>query len=108
MVAAGGHFFGTDFSGAFNVGDVTLSATDGSGTTTTTIAGAASTSSLGFVSDGPLLSMTLVAVKPVSAFLWPTADNLVLASAIAAVPEAQTYAMMLAGLGLMGFMARRR
>jgi hypothetical protein len=27
---------------------------------------------------------------------------------ITAVPEAETYAMMLAGLGLVGFMARRR
>lgn len=29
-------------------------------------------------------------------------------TAVAAVPEADTYAMLLAGLGLMGFMARRR
>lgn len=29
-------------------------------------------------------------------------------SAIAAVPEPETYAMMLAGLGLVGFAARRR
>ena len=27
---------------------------------------------------------------------------------VAAVPEPETYAMMLAGLGLMGFVARRR
>lgn len=27
---------------------------------------------------------------------------------VAAIPEPETYAMMLAGLGLMGFMARRR
>ena len=27
---------------------------------------------------------------------------------VAAVPEAETYAMMLAGLGLVGFMAKRR
>jgi hypothetical protein len=27
---------------------------------------------------------------------------------VAAVPEAETYAMMLAGLGLVGFMVRRR
>ncbi|MEG1324253.1 MAG: FxDxF family PEP-CTERM protein, partial [Janthinobacterium sp.] len=30
------------------------------------------------------------------------------ASPVAAVPEPETYAMMLAGLGLVGFMARRR
>jgi hypothetical protein len=27
---------------------------------------------------------------------------------IASIPEAETYAMMLAGLGLVGFMAKRR
>jgi hypothetical protein len=34
--------------------------------------------------------------------------NLQLNGTVAAVPEADTYAMMLAGLGLVGFMARRR
>lgn len=108
VVAAGGNFFGSDVLGSFAAGDVTLVATDASGSTSQTIVGATTSSFLGFVSTGSLLSLTLTAVQPAATFLWPTADNLVLASAIAAVPEAQTYAMMLAGLGLMGFMARRR
>jgi hypothetical protein len=36
-------------------------------------------------------------------FLFAADGNIALA-----VPEAETYAMMLAGLGLVGFMARRR
>ena len=108
VVAAGGNFFGSDEFSLFAAGSVTLTATDGSGTTTQTITGATVTSFLGFVSNGPLLSMTLVSVQPASSFLWPTADNLMLASAVTAVPETQTYAMMLAGLGVLGFMARRR
>lgn len=37
-----------------------------------------------------------------------TTTNLQFNGSVAAVPEADTYAMMLAGLGLVGFMARRR
>jgi len=35
-------------------------------------------------------------------------DSLFAAGAVAAVPEADSYAMMLAGLGLMGFVIGRR
>lgn len=105
--AAGGNFFGSDISGLFAAGDITLTATDASGTVTQTIVGATTSSFLGFVSTGLLTSITVTSVQPVASFLWPTVDNLTLGLA-AAVPEAQTYAMMLAGLGLMGFMARRR
>lgn len=35
-------------------------------------------------------------------------DNISLVSTVAAVPEPETYAMLLAGLGLLGFAARRR
>jgi hypothetical protein len=105
--AIGGNFFGSDISGLFSAGDVTLVATDSLGATSSqTIVAATVSSFLGFVSTGSITSLVLSAVQPVSP-LWPTADNLTLAR-VSAVPEVQTYAMMLAGLGLMGFMARRR
>lgn len=103
--AAGGNFFGSDINGAFLAGNLTLTATDASGTITQTLTNATTTGFLGFVSTGALTSITITSVQPVSGFLWPTVNNLTLATA---VPEVQTYAMMLAGLGLMGFMARRR
>ena len=40
--------------------------------------------------------------------LWTLQGNTLTYSVAAAVPEAETYAMMLAGLGLVGFMVRRR
>ena len=102
----GGNFFGSNISGLFAPGDLTLTATDASGTVTRTITGATMSSFLGFISDGPITQLTLASVQPsTGGFLWPSVDNLVLA---AAVPEPGTYAMMLAGLGVFGVMARRR
>jgi hypothetical protein len=106
--AVGGNFFGSDITGAFLAGNITITATDASGTVTQTIVGATTTSFLGFVSNGAMSSLTVTSVQPASGFLWPTLDNLTLAKAVVAVPEPETYAMMLAGLGLVGFFARRR
>ena len=105
VAALGGNFFGSNVNGLFAAGGVTLTATDASGTVTQTIASATESSFLGFVSNTGLISATLVSVQPSTGVLWPSADNLVLATA---VPEPGTYAMMLAGLGMLGFMARRR
>ena len=105
VAGLGGNFFGSNVSGLFAAGGVTLTATDASGTVTQTIASATESSFLGFVSNTGLLSATVTSVQPSTGFLWPSADNLVLATV---VPEPGTYAMMLAGLGVLGFMARRR
>ena len=105
VAGLGGNFFGSNVSGLFAAGGVTLTATDASGTTTQTIASATESGFLGFVSNTGLLSATVTSVQPSTGFLWPSADNLVLATV---VPEPGTYAMMLAGLGVLGFMARRR
>jgi hypothetical protein len=106
--AVGGNFFGSDIAGAFLAGNITITATDASGTVTQTIVGATTTSFLGFVSTGAMTSLTVASVQPAVGFLWPTVDNLTLAKATVPIPEPETYAMMLAGLGLVGFLARRR
>ena len=109
--AVGGTFFNTNASGAFSAGNLTVTGSDG-GTPVSTIliTGATTSSFVGFVSTGLMSSLKLVADNSsngVPDFSYPTVGNLVLASAMP-VPEPETYAMMLAGLGLIGFLARRR
>lgn len=110
--AIGGNFFGSDIAGLFLAGDVTLTATDSLGATSTqTITAATVTSFRGFVSTGSITGLTLSAVQT-AVPLWPTADNLVLAKragiVVPAVPESSTWLMMIAGFGLVGGAMRRR
>jgi len=102
--AIGGNFFGSDPSGAFTVGTMTIEVRDTLGATfTQTIDNAAQAGFLGVLSNGFIESLTITSVQPAVGFIWPSADNLVMA-----IPEPGTYALMLAGLGFLGFMARRR
>jgi hypothetical protein len=100
VTAFGGNFFGSDITGQYALGNVQLTAADGS-VLSYDLNGATTTSFLGFVSSTPLSSVTLNTDGAPG--IWPTANNVVLA-----VPEPSTYAMLLAGLGFVGLMSRRR
>jgi hypothetical protein len=106
-----GNFFDSDIAGAYALGDITITATDGSGTVTQTIVGATTNSFLGFVSSSGLTSLTIASVQGAGP-IWPSVDNLVLAKRAGAVvpqvPESSTWLMMIAGFGLVGGAMRRR
>jgi hypothetical protein len=97
----GGNFFGTDDFGAVAPGtiDVTILATDGS--ETVRLVNPTPDTFVGFVASSPVQ----ISVTPIEGLFHVTANNFTLAPA---VPEPETYAMLLAGLGLLGFVARRR
>jgi hypothetical protein len=109
IAGIGGDFFGSNISGLYAAGPVTVTATDSLGATiaqTISPSSATAGSFLGFVSDANIASLTIAsATGQVAPFVWPSVDNLTLA---AAIPEPGTYALMLGGLGLVGFLARRR
>jgi hypothetical protein len=103
-----GNIFGSDISGAFAAGPITYAVLDSLGGTATGTVNATSitaNSFFGFVSDGTIVSITLTGFDTGTSALWPSIDNLSLA---APIPEPGTYALMLGGLGLVGFLARRR
>lgn len=102
VVGLGGEFFGSNLLGQFTPGTtIILTALDGS-STTWVLPESETSSFVGFVSASPLQS---VVVGTFGEGYWPTANNLTLA---AAVPEPGTYGMLLAGLGVVGWIGRRR
>jgi hypothetical protein len=100
----GGNFFGSDIAGAFSPGrTMVLTATDGTTTRTVNLYDTTTSTFLGFVSSNPLTSVMLRPEGLPGVVYWATANNVTLA-----VPEPETYGMLLAGLALVGFVARRR
>jgi hypothetical protein len=98
--AFGGNFFGSDVFGQYKGGNLILTAIDGTALSYG-LDNAVATDFLGFVSTAPLLAVTVATDGGLG--VWPTANNVVLA-----VPEPATYGMLLAGLGFVGLMSRRR
>jgi hypothetical protein len=105
VYAVGGFIFSSNSDGgAFRRGSITVTATDADGTITRTKRFARTDNFFGFVSDSSLTSVT-VSASSRGGSVFPTVNNLTLA---AAVPEPETYALLLSGLAIVGFIARRR
>jgi hypothetical protein len=111
VAGVGGFFFGSDLFGfSTQASYLTLSATDSTGATLTyTLDAPQLNSFVGFVSTGNLVSFSVTAGDQPG--VWATVNDLHLSGAAAVttpVPEPETYGMMLAGLGVLGFIARRK
>lgn len=106
--AFGGNFFGSDVNGAFEAGrTMVLTANDGATARTVNIYNTTLTTFLGFISTNPLASVTLHPDGIAGNVYWATANDVTM-GVVNAVPEPESYGMLLAGLVLIGYAARRR
>ena len=107
--AIGGFFFASNISGApTSASSITLTVTDNMGSIVEVVLNPTTTSFRGFTSTGTITSLSVAPTQPIGGFVWPSVDDLTLAQATAAVPEPATWAMMIAGFGLVGGTMRRR
>ena len=106
--AFGGNFFGSDVNGAFSPGrTMVLTANDGATSRTVNLYDTTTTTFLGFISTNPLASVTLRPDGIAGNVYWATANDVTM-GVVNAIPEPETYGMLLAGLALVGYAARRR
>lgn len=106
VTAIGAYVFGSDIGGDFlQKGLIAVRVSNGVDTDVEFKFKAGTTNYFGFTSDAPILSFEVKSFYGPSNAVWPTVNDLTLA---AAIPEPETYALMLAGLAAVGFMARRR
>lgn len=107
----GGFFFGSDIFGDYTSStSSTLSASNILGEVLTyQLVLPTQSSFIGFISSDAIASLRFK-TNDASEGVWPTVNDLHLsaAAAIPAIPEPSSYAMLLAGMGLLGFIARRR
>jgi hypothetical protein len=106
--AIGGLFFGSDTPGSFVSATIVLTVTDSLGATLTQTLAASPTSFLGFVSNGTIATLVFGTATP-GEFIFPTVDDLTLAiAAVSAVPESETWSLLVAGLMALAYCGRRR
>jgi hypothetical protein len=106
VTAIGAYVFGSDIGGQFlQKGVIAVRVSNGVDTDVEFKFQAGTTNYFGFVSDAPILSFEVKSFYGQRTVVWPTVNDLTMA---AAIPEPETYALMLAGLAAVGFMARRR
>ncbi|HEY1090719.1 MAG TPA: PEP-CTERM sorting domain-containing protein [Burkholderiaceae bacterium] len=110
VFGVGGYFFATDANGSFMPGQsIKLDALDADGNELVQIVDNAMPNTFyGFASSSPITYFEISAVQPNGDYAWATANNLTLGGVAAVVPEPASYALLMAGLGVVALGARRR